>query len=207
MSRLDHLLWSAPVLEDGIDLIERLTGVRAAPGGRHPGRGTHNALLSLGEDCYLEIIAPDPEQELEANLGARLSARAMPGIFAFAICTDDLTGLGKTARDAGIPFRGPEDWSRKQPDGPELFWQLGFADETEYGDHLPLFIDWKETTHPARTTPGGLSLKLFEVMHPDREGLSDIYETLGIDLPVLRADRPAFRAILSGPRGELVLTS
>ena len=55
---LDHLILGINDLQHGIAVFNRLTGVTPRPGGEHPGRGTHNALVSLGDGRYLEIVAP-----------------------------------------------------------------------------------------------------------------------------------------------------
>jgi len=58
---LDHIVIAAKTLKQGIDYVADHLGMEPQPGGQHTRIGTHNALLSLGADCYLEVIAIDPE--------------------------------------------------------------------------------------------------------------------------------------------------
>ena len=111
---LDHLLIGAPTLEQGIAWLEERTGVRAAPGGSHPGLGTWNALASLGPAQYIEVIAPDPSQPGVATFYApRLRDLREPRIVTWAarasfIChcqsTFSLFFLSTMSRDLLFPL-------------------------------------------------------------------------------------------------------
>ena len=52
-AQVDHILLGIDDLDRGMEQFEKLTGVRPVYGGKHP-RGTHNALVSLGNGTYLE---------------------------------------------------------------------------------------------------------------------------------------------------------
>ena len=58
---LDHLVVVARTLEEGTTYVEAVLGVEMSAGGKHPYMGTHNRLLSLGTDVFLEVIAIDPD--------------------------------------------------------------------------------------------------------------------------------------------------
>src|SRR5271168_2777685 len=119
----DHILLGTSDLEAGIRWIEERTGVRAKFGGAHPGRGTRNALLSLGRFHYLEIIAPDPAQvDLPDERG--LVQLSSPRMIQWAIRTEDIAAAKRVAEAAGVKTVGPQPGSRQLPDGKMLQWQV-----------------------------------------------------------------------------------
>ena len=48
-----------------MEAFHELTGVQPAVGGKHPKLGTHNALVSIGNGAYFELLCRDPEQPLD----------------------------------------------------------------------------------------------------------------------------------------------
>src|SRR5438552_17252382 len=108
---LDHILLGCNDLEHGIAFVEQHTGVRAASGGVHPGRGTQNALLSLGTRRYLEIIAPDPKQASVQQFSV-ITTLKEPQLIGWAAHPGDLDSFAKRLREAGVTFEGRRAGSR-----------------------------------------------------------------------------------------------
>jgi len=199
---LDHIILGCSDLDRGIDLLEQNTGVRPAFGGVHPGRGTRNALLSLGERRYLEIMAPDPKQQDIVRF-PQIRQMTNPRLISWAVHPGDIAAVAKRLRENQIAFQGPDDGSRKRPDGRVLHWKtLNLADDRH--GLLPFFIEWSaDSLHPSADAPAGSRLEYFKVMNPDRDELSQAFQRIGIDVPVERSDRARLVGLISGPKGDL----
>ncbi len=203
---LDHLLWAAPDLDSGNALFEQITGISPVIGGTHPGFGTRNALTSLSDDEYLEIIAPDPSQELAGTRGALIAEMTRPQMLTFALRAADLKAVAKGARDAGVTVEDPIDMSRATPEGRRLEWRVMRLADDRWPGRLPFFIDWKDTPHPAQTTSGGCKLDDMYTLTPDPQALSRVYDAIGCDVPVLAGAANGVVATLIGMNGKVVLT-
>jgi catechol 2,3-dioxygenase-like lactoylglutathione lyase family enzyme len=206
---LDHLLLGCSDLDQGIAFVESRTGVRPAMGGVHPGRGTRNALLSLGSLHYLEVIAPDPGQTgtptTRAELPAMLKQLTSPTLVDWAVHTSNIAAIAERLRGGGIAFHGPTPGSRARPDGKILHWQTLNLDNDRDG-LLPFFIQWgTDTVHPSVDAPAGCKLENFAVVNPDSASLSSEFQRLGIDVKVVSGNAAHLRATITGPKGTLVL--
>jgi Glyoxalase-like domain len=205
---LDHILLGCNNLDRGIAFVEEHTGVRAAFGGVHPGRGTRNALLSLGERRYLEIIAPDPDQpDAKDALALHLRKLSEPQIVGWAAHPGDLGSFAKRLLDAGVSFEGPTPGSRKRPDGRVLQWQtLTLKDNPSW--LLPFFIEWTaDSLHPSAEAPAGCRLIRFEAATPEPDKLAKTAALLLLDLPIAKGIKPRLRATVAGPKGDLSAAS
>ncbi len=202
---LDHVLLGCSNLEDGIAFVERLTGIRAAFGGVHPGRGTQNALLSLGDRHYLEIIAPDPKQPPSSGPQqfAELKNLSQPRLIGWAAHPGNLETYASKLRAVGIGFTGPTPGSRSRPDGRTLHWKTVNLSDNHSGV-LPFFIEWgADSIHPSVDAPSGCRLDHFALADPNPAALTKMLQQLALDVPVERSDRPQLRARITGPRGTL----
>jgi Glyoxalase-like domain len=203
---LDHILLGSASLDAGIAFVEQRTGVRAAFGGVHPGAGTRNALLSLGRSRYLEIIAPDPQQPASAD-ARDLGSLEQPVLVGWAAHPGDLQEFAARLREKGIAATGPNPGRRKRPDGRALYWKT-LALKDDAGGLLPFFIEWgANSLHPSADAPQGCRLTVFEAATPFPGVLLKQIDQLQIDLPVTQAKTPHLHAVITGPKGQLDVTS
>jgi Glyoxalase-like domain len=203
---LDHIILGCNDLDRGIDLVEENTGVRPAIGGVHPGRGTRNALLSLGERRYLEIMAPDPAQQKIVHF-PQIREMREPRLIGWAVHPPDIVAVAKQLLENKVAFKGPDDGSRKRPDGRVLTWKTVNLADDRLG-LLPFFIEWSaDSVHPSKDAPARCRLEYFEIMSVDPDELTLTLKRIGLDLPVQRSDKTRLRALISGPKGDLGLSS
>jgi hypothetical protein len=206
---LDHLLLGVPDLDQGTDWVRRRTGVAALAGGSHPGRGTRNALLSLGGHRYLEILAPDPAQS-EYRFPVDVRPLAEPRLVNWAVRTPDIEAAARQARTAGCGVTGPLPGSRLTPDGATLRWKTlhvehPFADPAV--DPVPFFIEWSSgTAHPSAAAPPGCVFESLLLEHPRAGELADLLRRLGLAVDVKPGPAARISAALGTPQGGVRLS-
>jgi hypothetical protein len=202
----DHLVYAVPDLESGIAELERRLGVRAVPGGSHRGLGTRNALLSLGADCYLEIIGPDPEQPPPAaRRPFGLDALAAGRLVTWAVKARDLERCVQTARRVGYDPGEIRSMSRDRPDGVRLEWRLTLRAEPAGEGLVPFLIDWGATESPAQRAARGCRLIALRAVHPRLAAVATLLHALDVELALDPGPQPQLIAILDTPRGRVEL--
>ena len=161
---LDHVILAVPDLEKAVDGLERVLGLRATRGGRHPALGTENALVPLG-GAYLELVAVVDEQAATSTAFGRsaLAARTEgPHFTGWVARADHLDAL------TSVPM------SRNTPDGGTITWQMAEAERLGDGGVLPALLSWDdeskapsfaEPEHPA----GHVILDGVEIGDPEGE--------------------------------------
>jgi catechol 2,3-dioxygenase-like lactoylglutathione lyase family enzyme len=200
----DHMLLGCGDLDKGIEFVEGHLGVRAAIGGVHPGRGSRNALLALGERRYLEIIAPDPQQPRSSDV-RQLYKIDSPRLIEWAAHVDDIEAVVQRLTGAGIAFEPVRAGARQRPNGQTLRWKA-LALKDNLGGLLPFFIEWsKDAVHPAADSPKGCRIDRFSLARPDPDELRARTAKLNLEVEIENAPQPALRAKVTGPKGMLAL--
>ena len=118
---LDHVVIAVHDLDRSIADYRSL-GFTVNPGGRHPGRSSHNALIVFADGAYIELIAwqaAAPEERWWRLLQSRGE-----GFVDFALLPGDTATAIDAARSRGLAtIIGPVEGGRVRPDGMALQWR------------------------------------------------------------------------------------
>ena len=118
--------------------MEEQYGLASIEGGHHPGWGTANRIVPLG-NTYLELIAVvDALEAGQSVLGKWVAGRTngAPQPIGWAVRTNDIDAIG---RRLGLSISGG---SRLTAAGDRLEWRMAGVEEAAASGALPFFIDW-----------------------------------------------------------------
>jgi hypothetical protein len=209
---IDHVLLAVRDLDAAALWIRERHHLTPVPGGRHPGVGTANMIVPLGDD-YLELIAVvDPAEAALSPFRQGLATAPETGaaIATWAVRVTDIDAQKQRLDRAGIATEGPLPGSRLRPDGVLLEWRtLHIGSGLEQA--IPFFIEWKvgagahpgaiAVEHPA----GTVLLRGVRLASPDPVALADrLREVLdeGVDYQVELGEREQPTAVVLSINGE-----
>lgn len=210
---LDHLVIAADTLSQGAKYIREKLGVELQPGGQHARQGTHNILLKLDQDRYLEVIAIDPagsrpshprwfdldSSEMQAKL------RKRPRLITWVARTDNIHA---SVQACNVDIGQVRPMSRGQ-----LSWQITLPQDgvLTFGGLVPTLIEWETDQHPASSLQeSGCRLVALEAYHHNPNLLQMALTSLGLekDLEIRAANSKTdtmLKAQLATPAGLVVL--
>lgn len=211
-ANLDHLVIAAASLEQGTEYLRETLGVEMQIGGQHTSQGTHNMLLKLDLDRYLEVIAIDPAGskpsqprwfELDSpEMQAKLRER--PRLITWVARTDDIHAAVKRSN---IDIGQVRPMSRGQ-----LNWQITIPQDgaLTFAGLVPPIIEWEFDQSPAnRLQESGCRLVAFEGYHHNPSLLKGVITSLGLghEIDIKEASTEAeegLKAQVATPNGLVV---
>ncbi len=215
MNKIDHIVIAAHSLEQGIEYIHAELGVDIPRGGVHATMGTHNHLMQLGNEVYLELIAINPKGETPRHprwfaLDERLMRESLerkPRLITWVMNTPDIENIQQAA---GFDIGKPTELRRDN-----LHWQFALPDDGRLlgNGMLPYVIQWHTRPHPAiNMVDLGCRLQSLRIHHNRTQWLQHKLESIGaqtlVEIRQLDDSRsPYLSASIETPGGLKTLDS
>ena len=178
VATLDHIVVTSPNLKSGVQWVRDALGVTPELGGKHPRMGTHNCLLRLGENTYLEVISPDPNAPDPGRSRwfalDRVGRNSPPRLAAWVARTTDISAsVLASSESLGVI----EPMSRGH-----LNWLITVTGDGALvlGGVAPILIQWQAPTHPAAgMRDSGCRLLRLELYTPNVERANTLLRSIG----------------------------
>lgn len=203
---LDHITITAPSLAKGQAYLEDKLGITPQVGGEHPLMGTHNLLLRLGNDLFLEVIAAKPNTHAQRARWFGLDQLESTAPAKLRTWVARTHAMQTTLDKASEALGEVEQLSRGA-----LNWLMGIPKDGSIGlqGMAPALIEWQSETHPATTMQDfGASLLKLELHTPEVQRVQRLLASLALTdnrIEILQADQPKLVAQIQTPQGICIL--
>ena len=208
-SRIDHIVIGAANLISGRNILETKLSTKFSLGGEHQFMGTHNKLLKLQSDIYLEIIANNPNvdkpsrqrwfslDEARTKEKIKHSPRALCWVLEVDNIEDTVKKCGYNPGEILQVSRG------------ELTWKITVPSNGRLADNgvLPALIEWPSDQHPSKKlTNNNISMKTLSLFHPEPNKIKNIISNL-IESNLIRVLEGVSKIelILTTEKGEVLI--
>ena len=137
LTGIDHIIIGVHDLDSAAEQFGQQLGLRSSGGGMHPGGGTANRIIVIGE-TYLELIAVRTPHEAQQSLLERLAKGE--GYLNMVLGSDDLAADSEAMRRRGVPLIGPTVGQLRSADGRARGWLRVDIERSELAQHYPFLI-------------------------------------------------------------------
>ena len=146
MHKLDHIVIGAYTLEEGTEFVETKLQSKLSDIGYHKDMGTHNRVIRISDQIYLEVVALDPQNMILKNRkwfnldnsNLQLKLKKSPQIIGYVIENNRL-GISKYYDQFFEASRGEYRWHFAMPTLKKNILDIGII-ETGI---IPSLISWK----------------------------------------------------------------
>ncbi len=191
---LDHAVIGVGDLDEARNAFREL-GFDVRGGGRHVGRGTHNALIPFGPD-YLELMSIFDQGEAATDPFASSLLRFLDGraggLIGYVLASDDVGELQERMSRSQMKSVGPLAMSRRRADGGLLSWKMLIPGDISWRRPLPTVIEWDQDAAERARIDG-------RSVHPNRVTCIQSVSVAVRDLEATTADFTRAFGLRAGP--------
>ena len=208
-SRIDHIVIGTSNLISGTNILETKLNSKFSSGGEHQIMGTHNNLLKLQSDIYLEVIANNPNvdnpsrrrwfalDEVRTKEKIEDSPRALCWVL-------QVNNIENTVKKCGYDPGQILQISRG-----ELTWKITVPSNGMLEDNgvLPVLIEWPSDQHPSRKLANNkVSINMLSLFHPEPYKIKNIISNLiKSDLIQIFEGVPKIEINFTTPNGKVFI--
>ncbi len=180
-------------------------GVRPSLGGIHPNQGTRNALLHLGQETYLELLAIDNSNKaVQPPRWMGIDLITKPTITRWALKSSDLMEDRAIVKKYDPQMSTIQQGQRQTNSGALLTWQILQPLADPVIELVPFMVDWGSSPHPTDTLESGCRLQSVQLFHPGADRVQKIINELDIQMIIQQSDKEKIRVSIQGRNGRIL---